>query len=177
MMEADDAALLAAVGNGSEGAFNILIDRHQQTVRAFLRRLVADPTDADDIAQETFLAAWTRARTFRGRSSVRTWLCAIAWRKAKSSQRSAFRRRAREAAYHEQAGLAQPTKPQGEDRAAVRQALQTLPIEQRAAVVLCLAGGVSHGDAAEILGLPLGTVKSHVARGRARLLKVLEGGS
>jgi RNA polymerase sigma-70 factor (ECF subfamily) len=64
-----------------------------------------------------------------------------------------------------------------EDRLAVRQALLTLPIEQRAAVALCLVCGYSHSEAAEILGAPLGTVKSHVSRGRGRLLDALGGGT
>ena len=52
----------------------------------------------------------------------------------------------------------------------------SLPLDQRAAVALCLAEGFSHAEAAEALGVPLGTVKSHIARGRARLLEVLGGG-
>lgn len=62
-----------------------------------------------------------------------------------------------------------------EDRLAVKRALQALPIEQRAAVTLCLVCGFSHSEAAGILGAPLGTVKSHVLRGRERLLKQIEG--
>jgi RNA polymerase sigma-70 factor (ECF subfamily) len=103
---------------------------------------------------------------------VRSWLCAIAWRKAKTAQRSWFRSRVRETEWRaeESDGEAQTS---AEDRLAVRQALLALPIEQRAAVALCLAEGFSHSEAAEALGAPLGTVKSHVTRGRARLLEVL----
>lgn len=61
-----------------------------------------------------------------------------------------------------------------EDRLAVRQALQALPLEQRAAVTLCLICGFSHSEAAGILGAALGTVKSHVLRGRERLMKEIE---
>ena len=68
-MEGDDPALLAAVCDGSERAFNTLIDRHQQAVRIFLRG-IAGREEADDIAQETFLAVWTHARSYRGQSSV-----------------------------------------------------------------------------------------------------------
>jgi RNA polymerase sigma-70 factor (ECF subfamily) len=171
-MEDDDAALVARIREGSERAFNLLIDRHQQAVRGFLRRLLASAADADDIAQETFLAAWQGVRHYRGDSSVRSWLCAIAWRKARTTQRSWLRRRAREADSPEApsgSGLRAPV----EDRLAVRQALLTLPIEQRAAIALCLAEGFSHAEAAEALGAPLGTVKSHVTRGRARLLQAL----
>jgi RNA polymerase sigma-70 factor (ECF subfamily) len=96
-MTDDDNALIDEIRNGSERAFNVLIDRHQQTVRGFLRRLLADASDADDLAQETFMVAWTRPESYRGDASVRSWLCAIAWRKARDAQRAWFRRRAREA--------------------------------------------------------------------------------
>ena len=62
-----------------------------------------------------------------------------------------------------------------EDRLAVKRALQALPLEQRAAVTLCLVCGFSHSETAEILGAPLGTVKSHVLRGRERLVEEMEG--
>jgi RNA polymerase sigma-70 factor (ECF subfamily) len=172
-MDADDAALLAAVREGSERAFNTLVDRQQQALRLFLRRLVADPHDAEDIAQETFVAAWMQAKSFAGRSSVRTWLFSIAWRKAKGAQRGWFRSRRRDTAYHE-ATLDEPSDTTPENRLALGQALEALPIDQRAAVVLCLGCGLTHPEAAEALGLPLGTVKSHVLRGRERLRDVLK---
>ncbi len=170
-MEDDDAALVERIREGSDRAFNLLIDRHQQAVRGFLRRLMANPSDADDIAQDTFLAAWEGVHAYRGGASVRSWLCAIAWRKARTAQRSWFRRRAREAATLGE----EEVRASAEDRLAVKQALLTLPIEQRAAVALCLAEGFSHAEAAQALGAPLGTVKSHVTRGRARLVEVLSG--
>lgn len=169
-MDLDDAALLVAIREGSEHAFNRLIDRHQQGVRVFLRGLVSR-ADADDIAQETFLVAWSQAGRYRGGASVRSWLFAIAWRKAKDSHRRVFRRRQRESDYHE---VAAPPDGMGvEERLAVTQALQSLPLEQRAAVLLCLAEGLTHTEAANALGMPLGTVKSHVLRGRDRLRAAL----
>ena len=174
-MSDDDVELVTAVRAGSELAFNQLVDRHQQAVRTFLRRLCGNEADADDMAQETFLAAWTHARSFRGESSVRAWLCGIAWRKAKGAQRSWARQRSRDAAHVER----RPPESGGagtmEDRLAVKRALQTLPLEQRAAVTLCLVCGFSHSEAAGILGAALGTVKSHVLRGRERLVREIEG--
>lgn len=170
-MDEDDRALVARICEGSDRAFNLLIDRHQQAVRGFLRRLLPSAEDADDIAQETFLAAWQGARRFRGGASVRSWLCAIAWRKAKAAQRSWFRMRARDTSY--EAETAAESGAPAEDLIAVRQALLGLPLQQRAAVALCLAEGFSHAEAAEALGAPLGTVKSHVTRGRARLIEAL----
>lgn len=173
-MNDDDAALIAEIRDGSERAFNVLIDRHQQAVRAFLRGLLSDISEADDMAQETFLVAWTRAGTYQGGSSVRSWLFGIAWRKAKSVQRTWFRRRARETAWATDMAE-QVAAPPSPEEVLVQRALNSLPTEQRAAVVLCLTAGASHAEAAEILGAPLGSVKSHVARGKARLLEMLGG--
>lgn len=172
-MDDSDAALLAAVGEGSERAFNTFVDRHQQAVRTFLRGLVSI-ADADDIAQETFLVVWSHARSYRGSASVRSWLFAIAWRKAKDNHRRVFRRRERETLYHREASASATTEISVEDRLSVQQALASLSIEQRAAILLCLAGGFSHAEAADALSFPIGTVKSHVARGRERLREALE---
>lgn len=174
-MNDDDAGLVASIRDGSERAFNTLIDRHQQAVRVFLLRLLGDAADADDIAQDTFLAAWTEVRSFRGEASVRSWLCGIAWRKAKAAQRSWVRRRMRDAAHHGQQPGPESSGAPIEDRLAVRQALLALPLEQRAAVTLCLVFGCSHSEASQIIGVALGTVKSHVSRGRERLRRALEG--
>jgi RNA polymerase sigma factor (sigma-70 family) len=172
MTSDDDRALIAAIRGGSEPAFNILVDRHQQALRMFLRRLLGNDADADDMAQETFLAAWTHARSFRD-GEVRSWLCGIAWRKAKGAQRSWFRRSARDTAHHDlSSGVAGGASI--EDRLAVKVVLQTLPLEQRAALTLCLVCGFSHLEAAKILGVALGTVKSHVLRGRERLREAIE---
>ena len=172
-MTDDDGALIHGICEGSERAFNVLIDRHQQAVRGFLRRLLPDAADADDLAQETFMVAWERPGTYRGEASVRSWLCAIAWRKARDAQRAWFRRRARDTRW---AGDAAPSvAAPSPESAVVGRALAALPLEQRAAVVLCVIQDFSHAEAAAILRTPLGTVKSHVARGKARLLATLGG--
>jgi RNA polymerase sigma-70 factor (ECF subfamily) len=168
----DDAALLAAVRDGSARAFNTLIDRHQQAVRMFLRRLTS-LDEADDIAQETFLVAWTQAGAYKGGGSVRSWLFAIAWRKAQGAHRRRFRLWRRDAAYHQAAAEDEARPTPAEDRIALEQALAGLPIDQRAALVLCLGFGFTHEEAAEALRLPLGTVKSHVLRGREGLRGML----
>jgi RNA polymerase sigma-70 factor (ECF subfamily) len=176
-MDWDDESLLAAVRDGSEHAFNTLIDRHQQAVRTFLRGLTANHSDADDIAQETFLAAWTQAKSFRGQGSVRSWLFSIAWRKAKGSHRRWFRTARRDTAYHEFSSGDEAQETSAEDRIALRQALMSLPLDQRAAVVLCLGSGYTHAEAAEMLAIPLGTIKSYVLRGREKLRGILENES
>ena len=84
-MENSDQHLLEAARGGSSLAFGRLVDAHQQAVRAFLRRLCRDQAEADDLAQETFVTAWQSLARFRGEASLRSWLCAIAWRKARGA--------------------------------------------------------------------------------------------
>ena len=175
MTSDEDTALLAEARAGSRLALSRLIDRHQQAVRAFLRRVAVDREDADDLAQDTFVTAWSQLSTWRGQSTVRAWLLGIAWRKSRSAGRTLFRRMARDNAWADTEALAPPAAAAPEDRISLDRAMKQLNPQQRAAVALCLAEDYSHAEAAEILGLPLGTVKSQVLRGRARLLELLEG--
>lgn len=168
-----DEALVASAKEGSTGAFARLVERHQQPLRAFLRRTSGDWSQADDLAQETFLTAWNRIDQLKAGASVRAWLCGIAYNKHLSALRSGSRDRAREARYEAERPSAQ-SEPI-ESRLALEAALSELPPDQRACVALCLAADFSHAEAAEALVLPLGTVKSHVTRGRARLLQALGG--
>ena len=170
----DDAALMAEARAGSRLAFSRLIDRRQQAVRAFLRRVAADREDADDLAQETFVTAWTQLGSWRGQSTVRAWLLGIAWRKARSAGRSMFRRMARDRAWSEAEALAPTLGVSPEDRMALDGAMKRLNLDQRAAVALCLAEDYSHAEAAAILDLPLGTLKSQVLRARSKLIEALE---
>jgi RNA polymerase sigma-70 factor (ECF subfamily) len=163
----DDRALITEARAGSASAFVALVRRHQQPLRSFLRRVCYDFVEADDIAQETLTTAWARLDTYRGDSSFRSWLCGMAFRKAADAGRSDRRRRMREA----QAELIAEAADGGtaDDRLDLDRAFATLSREQRAAVALCWAEGCSNAEAAEILNIPVGTVKSLLARARLRL--------
>jgi RNA polymerase sigma factor (sigma-70 family) len=167
-----DAELVEAARRGSSQAFERLVGRHQQAVRGFLRRTCGDWSDADDLAQDTFVAAWSALGRYKGEASVRSWLCAIAYRKALSHLRARGRGAARDRAYAD-SDDAVAQAPGAEDRMDLADALASLPVEQRAAVSLCLAADFSHAEAAHALDLPLGTLKSHVTRGRSKLLEAL----
>jgi RNA polymerase sigma-70 factor (ECF subfamily) len=169
-----DAELVSRALAGSDAAFSRLIERHQAAVRGFLRRMLGGGwAEADDVAQDAFLAAWGALRSLKEPSGVRAWLCGIAWRKAQDRIRSSRRSAARDNIWLET--VETPADVSVEDRMSVTAAMAELPPDVRACVALCLADGWSHGEASMALGLPLGTVKSHVARGRARLLKALGG--
>lgn len=169
-----DARLVFEAKRGSSRAFAALVDANQQVLRGFLRRITGNWADADDLAQEALVTAWTRLDRFDGRSSFRSWLCGIGYRLARDSRRASQRAMARDAAWSEVLEGAADEAAGNEARLDVARALQTLPVDQRAAAALCLGGGFSHTEAAEALNLPLGTVKSHVLRGREKLLRALE---
>lgn len=166
-----DEALVDAARDGSSRAFALLVGRHQGKVRGFLRRMLGEHADADDLAQEVFLAAWSRLGAWRRESRFDVWLCGLAYNKALTHLRSGRRRRHREAVAME--GADHAASPHESARLDTSRALGSLAVDERAAVALCLAADFSHGEAAEALGLPLGTIKSHVQRGRAKLLAAL----
>lgn len=173
MANDDEARLVADARAGDARAFARLVQANQQAVRGFLRRFAGHWADADDLAQEAFVTGWAKLSRFEGRSSFRVWVCGIGYRLARDAARA--RRRAEARDYSWLAETAdEPNAAPLEDRIAVARAMASLPDDQRAAVALCLGEGFSHAEAASILAAPLGTVKSHVLRGRERLLKMLE---
>ena len=170
-----DTALVERARAGSAPAFSALVQRHQQAVRAFARRIGGDLSDGDDLAQEAFVTAWGRLGAFDGRSSFRSWVCGIAYRKGLTAKRGVLRGRVRDGDYVESRVWQDGEAVTGGARTALHKAMAELPVDQRACIAMCLAGDFSHAEAAEALGLPLGTVKSHVNRGRSKLLELLGG--
>lgn len=169
-----DAELVDAARRGSDAAFSCIVERHQGAVRSFLRRMLTSGwAEADDVAQEVFLAAWREIGRLEDPAGMRAWLLGIAWRKAQDRTRSALRRATRDWAWSQSREMSADGAE--EDRIALAQAMSKLPSPVRACVALCVADGWSHAEAAEALSLPIGTVKSHVARGRGRLLMIFGG--
>lgn len=138
--------------------------RHEAPLRALLRRLAGD--DADDLAQEALVAAWRNIAGWRGDSGFFTWLARIAWRRFLSHKRRA------KAPAEEAADI--PVAPEADKRSAINQAMGRLPERERMAALLCFAEGYSHAEAARIMEIPLGTLKSLVARARTGLVECLK---
>ena len=169
IQDSAEPALVARARAGSADAFGRLVHMHQQGLRAFLRRL--GPADADDIAQETFVFAWENIARFDSSRPFRPWLFGIAWRKFREGKRSLLRRLMRQG--RAAAAMENMVQPDPGLKLDLAQAVSCLPPEQKAALLLCLGCEFTHAEAAEALALPLGTVKSHVARGREKLAAAL----
>jgi RNA polymerase sigma factor (sigma-70 family) len=168
-----DADLVARVLlHDDHHAFAELVRRHQSSIRGLLRQLTrTDVALADDLGQETFLRAYKNIRSFRGEARFSTWLYRIAY--------NCFREEARkrkELVGIDETQLEAEPDPQSADPALkhdLMHALQLLPLHERSAILLCCQNGLSHNEAARVLDIPLGTVKTNVLRGREKLKKLL----
>jgi RNA polymerase sigma-70 factor, ECF subfamily len=173
----DDAALVARLVAGDEDALRRLYDRLARRVRGIALRLLARPAEADDVVQETFVEVWRSADRYDpARGSLATWVSTIAHRRAVDR----LRRPATRPLGEEIGGalVASSSSPQenvaeGEVRARVTRALSALPPEQREPIELMYYRGLSQSESAELLGVALGTLKSRVRAGMARLGQML----
>lgn len=174
-MSGDDEALVKEARRGSRLAFETLVRRHQSLVRNFLRRLCAgDAALADDLSQETFLMVYRRLSDFQGRGAFKGWLCRIAYMQFLQEKRSSKAARARDDAVGKETETFAPDDAaSAEARMDLDRILKDLSPEQRAVMALCFGEGMSHSEAAEALNMPLGTVKSHIKRGREKALAAL----
>jgi len=165
---------LAEAQAGSDLAYGRLVAANQAMVRGFLRRILGGNwADADDVAQDVFVHAWQGLHAVRDPARFRSWLIGMAWRRAQDHIRSHYRRARRDQDWLE--SLSTPIGVSAEERMELEKAMGELKPDQRACVALSLSEGWSHAEIAASLDIPLGTVKSHVTRGRERLLQVLGG--
>lgn len=170
-----DVALLQRYLAGDMDAFQELMRAHEDRVFAVCLRMLRDREAALDAVQETFVTVFRKADRFAGRSAFSTWLYRVAINTCHDQLRRAKRRQAeplpegRDPADHAAADLFAST----EVRSDLQEALEDLQVEFRSAVVLVDLEGLSIQDAADILGVPVGTVKSRVFRGRRILADAL----
>ncbi|MFI9307719.1 RNA polymerase sigma factor SigM [Streptomyces triculaminicus] len=177
---ASDAELLARHVDGDPDAFGEIVRRHRDRLWAVALRTLGDREEAADAVQDALVSAYRAAHTFRGQSAVTTWLHRITVNACLDRARKAASRRTAPLAETERLdqllepheSAAAPAERGDLQRELVR-ALAKLPPEQRAALVLVDMQGYPVAEAAKVLDVPAGTVKSRCARGRARLLPLL----
>lgn len=178
--DASDQDLLTRHVEGDPDAFGELVRRHRDRLWAVALRTLGDREEAADAVQDAFVSAYRAAHTFRGQSAVTTWLhritvnaCLDRARKAASRKTSPVEDTERlEQLLEPHESASAPAERNDLHRELVA-ALGTLPADQRAALVLVDMQGYPVAEAARILDVPTGTVKSRCARGRARLLPLL----
>jgi RNA polymerase sigma-70 factor (ECF subfamily) len=175
-MEISDEELVArAVAKQDPASFEILVKRHHSKVRNWLRHLSCDHALADDLAQEALVIAWSRLNTYRATGKFSGWLMKIAYNcylQARRAQQRRFRLAERMNLKRDAVDSVEAAE-HAERLADLPAMLSALTEEERVAMILCYAHGYSHAEISTITGLPLGTVKSHIRRGRLKILDKL----
>jgi RNA polymerase sigma-70 factor, ECF subfamily len=166
-----DQKLAKRAASGDRAAFDEIVTRHRDRVYTIALRICGNRDDAEDVLQETFISAYRALPRFRGGAQLSTWLYRIAVNKSYDL----IGKRRPQAALED---VAEPATRADEfesssQRSAIVQALEALPPEFRSVAVLCDVLGLTPTEAAEVLEIPAGTVKSRSFRARAMLAKTL----
>jgi len=174
-----DEALVALVARGDEDALAELYDRVGRVAYGLALRVLRDDRHAEDAVQEAFLQVWRSAATFRAeRAKASTWILTLVHRRAVDLVRREERRQADPLTDDSAAGVAPEETEEAAwlrfERERVQSALRQLPDVQREALELAYYGGFSQSELAERLGVPLGTIKSRMFAGLARLRELLD---
>ncbi len=178
-----DEDLLVHVADGDERAFEVLYDRHGKVAWSLAYRLIGEHGAAEDLVQEVFLAVWNQAERYSvAKGSVRTWILAILHNRAIDRLRQSAAGKRRQEALEHVAAVA-PDAPDAADEALDRvaagelvTALGEVPDDQLQVIRLAYYGGYTHHEIAEMLSVPLGTVKSRMRLGLERMRRTLDPG-
>lgn len=171
-----DSELVDCVRQGDQGAYGVLVDRHRDAVFRTALAALGSPPDAEEVAQDSFVTAFRQIDRFRGEASFKTWLLTIAWRRALTRRRSLVRRLRLFVTSRDEwpdPPAAGPSPEQalvdGHLRAAIRTLIRSLPGDLRDALLLTATSSQTYGEVAEILGIPVGTLKWRVVEARRQL--------
>ena len=168
MLGSDEELAAVVAATGDPRAYGELVRRHQPLLRSMMARMSRDSALGDDLAQDAFIKAFEKIGSYSGAGSFKSWLCRIAYTEFLQHARKGRADQRMKDGYGAQIDTFEPAR----DSAAsvdLDRGLSVLREEERVAVVLCYACGMSHSEAAEATGMPLGTIKSHVNRGRDKL--------
>ena len=170
-----DEDLISLAGGGDSAAFAALYDRHGRAAYSLAYRMMGERQTAEDLVQEAFLAVWRRIGSYRAeKGSVRTWMLSIVHNRGIDQLRSISSRRRTQDKVEAVAQTSQPSEAFAEtwrnsQRDQVRQALSHLPPEQLKVLELAYFSGYTHTEIAELLSLPLGTVKGRMRLGLKKI--------
>ena len=172
----DDAALLRRIGEGDEDAMAAFYREHGRVVLAQVLLVTGERVLAEEILQDTMLAVWRAAGSFRGESSARSWVIAIARRQTRDRLRGRRLRVVDDAFLADQPGSGPGPEVTALDRAELAEvtaAIRELPAPHREVLGLVFGSGLSLPEVAGVLEIPLGTVKSRLTAARAALSRIL----
>ncbi len=170
----DNDLIARVIAKGDQYAFSELVKRNQSALRASLRKMNGGHIElADDVAQETFILAWKNIGKFRFEAKFSTWLYRIAF----NAWQSDVRRKSELLLGEDATPEPEPTEPESTAtclRYDVERAMVDLTAAEHAAIQQCYYNDLSHDEAAYVLGVPLGTLKTHVLRAKEKMRQRLQ---
>lgn len=169
-----EAALVLAAQGRDRAAFTELVRRREAWLRALLRRLTGDAAEADDLAQEVFLQAWRRLHVLHQPAAFAGWIRRLAVNRFIDMRRIGHIQTVHADAQDTTSDDVAPERT-ASARIDLERAMALLTPAERLCIALNLGEGLSHGEVAETTRIPLGTVKSHIMRGTAKLRRLLGG--
>jgi RNA polymerase sigma-70 factor (ECF subfamily) len=170
-----DEELISFVGRSDAEAFAVLYDRHSRPAFSLAYRMMGEKQAAEDLVQDAFLKIWRSATSYRAeRASVRTWILSIVHNRGIDQIRSTTSRRRMQEKVEASAPTSQPSEAFAQSwansqREQVREALKSLPEEQLKVLDLAYFSGYTHVEVAELLDVPLGTVKGRMRLGLKKM--------
>ncbi|MEE8107751.1 MAG: RNA polymerase sigma factor [Gammaproteobacteria bacterium] len=177
MSQSDEALVARVVSLRDQQAFAVLVERYQSQVRNYLRQLTRNYANADDLAQETFIRAWDKMDTISSGGRFSAWLMKVAHNMFLQSYRKTKRYgRLMEELEHD-SDMMTPVENNpisGEDSLDMPKYLSILSEEERSVMLLYFVNDLTHSEISDVSGLPLGTVKSHIHRGKFKIREHFE---
>ncbi len=170
---AAESVVVALAIAGDDDAYGELVRRRQSPIRELLRRLSRDSALADDLAQQAFVQAWRTIRSLKAPAAFGGWLRKLAVNVWLQHVRSRSGREKPAPGAERAPAIDPPSEPATAEQIDLDRALASLPPDVRVCIVLAYAERMSHREISDATDLPLGTVKSHIARGAARLREIL----
>ncbi|HEY0757326.1 MAG TPA: sigma-70 family RNA polymerase sigma factor [Ktedonobacteraceae bacterium] len=181
LAERDDLQLISASKNGDQDAFSLLVQRYQRQVFNLIFRMLQDYEEANEVTQEAFLAAWQGLPAFRGEARFSTWLYRIAYNCALKQLETRKRDKALQMALQAEQAL----ELKGEDpksslletldkQEMIQEQLSKLPPKYRVVLILRHLQDMTYEEMAEVLTMPVGTIKTHLFRARNLLKERLQ---
>ncbi|HEY1352484.1 MAG TPA: sigma-70 family RNA polymerase sigma factor [Ktedonobacteraceae bacterium] len=178
-VDQDDALLVIACKNGDQDAFSLLVQRYQRRVFNLVFRMLQNYDEACEITQETFLAAWQGLPAFRGEARFTTWLYRIAYNCSLKQLEARKRDQVLQAALQSEQALEDENHHshrlrQLDNQELVQEQLSQLPPKYRAVLILRHLQDMTYEEMAEVLTVPIGTIKTHLFRARNLLKERLQ---
>jgi RNA polymerase sigma-70 factor (ECF subfamily) len=167
MGPSDEELAARLIASKDTGAFQEILRRYQSKIRNWFLYLTGDSAQSDDLAQDTFITVWDKIHSYRGEGKFSSWIMKIAYNNFLQAHRKDARDKKLTDTLRDNLEQASFDKHEYID---IQKILSGLTVDEQVAIILCYAHGFSHFEISSITNIPIGTIKSHIRRGKQKIL-------